>query len=151
MQSRTPQNGSVLIEVVIGVGIFVTVFGGILASIQLLLKAQTEHKARIGALALMNEGIEKARSLTYDNVGVVGGTPAGVLPSSESITLNAVSYTRTTSVSYIDDPRDGIAVGDQNAKPNDYKKARVSVSWTIRGMTRNVSASTLIVPDGIEP
>lgn len=144
-------SGSVLIEVVIGVGIFVTIFGGILASIQLLLKAQTEHKARIGALSYLNEGIEKARSLSYMNIGVSGGTPDGVLPASESVTLNAVPYTRTTSVSYVDDPRDGIAVADQNAKPNDYKKVRVSVSWAIRGMTRSISASTIIVPDGIEP
>lgn len=147
----TTRRGSVLIEIVIGVAIFAMIFAGMLASLQLLLKAQTEHKAKIGALALMNDGLERARSLTYANVGVVDGTPSGILPATESITLNATTYTRAYAVYNIDDSHDGLGASDSNGKPNDYKKVKVTVTWSMKGAARSLTGTSLITPDGIEP
>jgi hypothetical protein len=143
--------GTVLIEIVIGVAVFVTIFVGILSSLQLLLKAQTEHKGKIGGMALMNDGLEKARSLSYANLGVVGGNPSGVLPVTEQITLNATTYTRAFAVYNIDDAHDGTGAGDTNGKPNDYKKVKVTVTWNIKGAARSIVGTSLVTPDGLEP
>jgi type II secretory pathway pseudopilin PulG len=143
--------GSILIETMVGISIFALIFSALLATVQLVVTAQIEQKAKIGGTALATEGIEKVRSLAYSSVGVVGGNPSGTLPASETVTLNNITYTRTYTVSYVDDPHDGLAGSDTNAKPNDYKRVSVKVTWTARNGLRSAALSSFIMPQGIEP
>lgn len=142
--------GSSLIDVVVGSALMLMVFMGLFGIVHLATQTVGLGKARTGALALANEQVEYIRSLPYSGVAVVGGIPAGSLPAEETIVLNNISYTRRTFVQFIDDAADGVGAADANSIQADYKVAKVSVAWNIRGSERDLALVTNIVPKGIE-
>ncbi len=144
------KRGSGLIDVLVAVFILSIVFVAIMGVLQLSVRLVGHTKARIGAVALANEGIEYARSLPYDSVGTVGGIPAGNIPQLETILFNGITYTRRTLVQYVDDPKDGTGVADQNGLPADYKRIKVEMTWTMRGSFRTFAIISNIVPRGVE-
>lgn len=139
--------GFSLIETIIGVALLLIAFLGIFGSYQLGLKVIGQSKARIIAIALANQKIELVRNLPYDDIGTVGGIPPGAIPETETIVRNNITYTVKTTAIYVDDSFDGLAPGD--ALPNDYKRAKVKVSWG--GLFGgNVALITDIAPKGLE-
>ena len=142
--------GVTLIDSVVGSALMLLVFVGIAAAFQLSLDVVTNNKIRAGAIALVNERIEYLRSLSYNQIGVAGGIPPGIVPQIETVTWNAVPYTRRTSVLYSDDPEDGIGAADQNGITADYKTIRVEVSWESREGERNINLVGRVSPVGIE-
>lgn len=142
--------GLTLVDVVVGVAllliIFMALFGMFRASIALTAAA----KARAGATALATEQMEYIRSLTYANVGTVGGIPAGVIPPEFDTTLNGRVYTTRTFVQYVDDPADGLGALDETGIITDYKKIKVDVTYPLNGNTKNVSLVSNRTPKGIE-
>lgn len=151
---RAPCAGSpgvTLIDAVVGSALMLIVFVGIAGAFRLSIDVVINNKARSGAIALANERMEYVRSLSYDSVGTVGGIPAGVIPQSEVVTLNTVSYVLRTTIQYVDDPKDGTGVSDANAITSDYKAVRAEVSWMTRGHARSISLVTRIQPhNGME-
>ncbi len=140
-----------LLEMVVGVALLTTIFVGLFGLLQLGTRLATDSKTRTSALALAQERVEYIRSLPYNSIGTVGGNPSGSLATTETITLNNTTYTRTTYIVYIDDPKDGSGAADSNGKPNDYKRIKVTVSWTgPRGIIRDTYIITDITPLGIE-
>lgn len=143
--------GATLLDVVVGSALMIIVFTGIVGAFQLSVDAVLNNKSRAGAIALANERLEYIRSLAYDAVGTVGGIPSGTIPQTESVTLNGVTYTRRTFVSYEDDPGDGLATADSNGIRTDYKSAKVTVSWSSRQGTRTLlMVARLSPPTGME-
>ena len=142
--------GSGLLEVVVATALLVIVFVGFFGVLLLGTRLATDNKAHTGATALALERVEYIRSLDYNSVGTIGGTPAGSIAPSETITLNGVPYTRRTLIVYVDDPKDGTGGGDANGISNDYKRAKVEVSWSGPNGTRSVSIVTNVTPPGIE-
>ena len=126
------------------------VFLGIAAAFQLSVNVVTNNKARAGAIALANERMEYLRSLSYTQIGVIGGIPAGNVPQEDVVALNGVSYTRRTAVLYSDDPGDGVGVADANDIIADYKTIRVEVSWDSHGGERSVALVGRVSPNGVE-
>lgn len=139
-----------LIEVVVGTALLTIVFVGFFGVLQLGTRLATDNKARTGALSLALERMEYIRSLSYGNIGTVGGDPVGTLIVSEPLTLNGVSYTRRTYIVYVDDAKDGVGGSDTNGITDDYKRAKVEVSWAGKADTRTSSLVTDITPLGIE-
>ena len=131
---------------VVGVAILTTVFVGMFGVLQLGTRLATDNKARTGALALALERMEYIRSLPYSNVGTVGGDPSGSLATSESLEINNITYTRTTYIVYVDDPKDGTGASDANGVTDDYKRVKVSVSWEGPKRTRTSSLVSDIAP-----
>lgn len=151
MHHRVRERGVTLLDTVVGTALMLVVFSGIAASFQLAVYAVGNNKSRAGAIALTNERLEYVRSLSYNSVGTSGGIPSGALAQSETISLNDVSYTRRTFISYEDDPGDGVGGADSNGITVDYKAAKVSVSWVSRQGTRTITMTTrLSPPTGIE-
>src|SRR3990167_5068371 len=116
--------GMTLIDTVVGTAIMLIVFMGVFAAFQLSVDIILNNKARAGATALANERMEYIRSLTYTQIGTVGGIPTGIIPQTETITLNGISYTRRTFIQYADDPGDGLGASDVNGITADYKALR---------------------------
>jgi len=140
----TKERGAALLDSVIAIAIFVVLFVGFFALMQVGIKTVTEHRARAGALALARSHIEYIRSLDYSTVGTQGGNPSGSLPVVSSNTLNNLSYTLSTSITWQDDPGDGLS-GSGDAAPNDYKAVRVEVSWQEHGgSTESIVLSSFI-------
>lgn len=143
----TYSRGVTLIDTIVGVALMLVVFMGIAATFRLSIDVVTNNKARSGAIALADQRMEYIRSLAYTAVGTVGGIPNGIIPQSETTTLNGVTYTRRTIIVYADDPKDGTGVSDTNSVTADYKAVKVDVAWTSRyGGTRHVNLATRISP-----
>ncbi|MFZ5591952.1 MAG: hypothetical protein ACOY81_09130, partial [Bacillota bacterium] len=89
-------------------------------------QATAAERARLVAGELARGVLEKVRALPYNQVGVQGGNPSGVLPAAETVVLGGVTYHIETSVTWVDDGSDNDSGGDPIA--SDYKKVRVRVS-----------------------
>lgn len=146
-KDRDRSFGLTLIEALIGSALMLIVFVGIFGVIQLGMKLVAQSKARITATALANQKIELARNLSYDQVGTVGGIPAGAIAETETVVRNGISYTVKTTVVYIDDPFDNLFPNDPLAW--DYKRVKVKVSW-LGFLAGEVSLQTDVAPKGIE-
>lgn len=148
--SRHAERGVTLIDTVIGAALVLVAFVGIASVFQLSIDVVMNNRARAGAIALGNEWMEYVRSLTYDKVGTVGGIPAGPVPQSDTVILNGISYTRRTTIQYVDDPYDGLGIADTfpTASPVfvDYKAVRVAISWQSRQGERTVYFVTRVEP-----
>ena len=144
------ERGVTLIDTIVGSALMLIVFLGIAAAFQLSVDVVTNNKARAGAIALANERMEYLRSLSYTQVGVIGGIPAGNVPQEETIAYNGVSYTRRTMVLYSDDSGDGLGGADQNGIVADYKTIRVEIVWPSRQGERSVTLVGRVSPFGIE-
>lgn len=143
--------GATLLDAVVSTALMLVVFMGIYGAFQLSIDVVTNNKSRAGAIALANERQEYIRSLNYDAVGTLGGIPSGTFPQVEVAPLNGISYTRSTTILYEDDPADGSGALDSNAIVTDYKLSTVEVSWVTRnGITRTITLTTRISPIGIE-
>lgn len=151
---RFPQSsgrrGASLIDVIVGCGLMLIVFLGIAGVIRYSLAVVSSSKARSGAIALNNERMEYLRSLTYTQIGVIGGIPAGNVPQLEDVILNGITYTRRTAVQYTDDPGDGQGGADTNGIISDYKVIRVETSWTLGQREHSVTLVSRVSPATIE-
>lgn len=149
---RSRQSGVTLLDTLVGTFLMLIIFLGIAAAFQLSVDLISNNKARAGAVALGNERMEYMRSLTYSQLGTVGGIPSGNIPQSENVTLNGVSYVRRTVIEYVDDPKDGLGASDSNGITADYRSAKVDVSWLPRGgATRHLTlVSRFSPPNGLE-
>lgn len=144
---KNKNSGLTLIEVLIGVFLLLLVFVSIFTLIQLSIKLTSQSKARISAIALANQKLELARNLSYNQIGTVGGIPAGSISETEVVDRNNIAYTVKTMVVYVDDPFDGSFPNDPLAW--DYKRIRVKVSWSAF-LGGEISLQTDIAPKGIE-
>lgn len=107
-----------------------------------------EAKNRLGAVSLANEKMEIIRNLSYANIGISGGIPAGNIPQDEDVTENTRSYHVHTFVEFIDDPLDGTYPTD--TIPDDYKRVKVTVSWQNSHAAESISLVSRFVPPGME-
>lgn len=150
MLRRSDERGATLLDTIVGTALMLVVFVGIASAFQLSLSVVTNNKARAGAIALVNGRMEYLRSLSYTQIGVMGGIPAGIVPQIETVSWNGISYMRRTSVLYTDDAQDGTGDADQNGIIADYKTIRVEVSWGSRQGERSVYLVGRVSPPGIE-
>ncbi|TAK58819.1 prepilin-type N-terminal cleavage/methylation domain-containing protein [Patescibacteria group bacterium] len=131
--------GMTLIEVVVAVSLMLVIFLGFFGAYAASATLVQSIASRTNASALIAGTIEYARGLPYASVGTVGGTPSGVLVSTESRLVNNIPYTLRTVVSYKDDPANGAGAGD-------YKVMKVEAIWNIRGFSHSMSAVTYVAP-----
>jgi len=144
------QKGLSLIELVVAVAIFSMAFFGLFGVLNSSMAVIAKNKARLGAMALVEEQIEYARSLSFSGVGTVNGNPVGILPQTETISLNGITYQRRNAIFWIDDPADGTVLIGNDPISTDYKRIKVEVSWNFKGMISSYSASSNITPKGQE-
>lgn len=147
---RRHEAGVTLIDTVVGTALMLVVFLGIAAAFKLSVDVVTNNKARAGAIALGNERMEYLRSLSYTQIGVLGGIPAGTVPQQETVSYNGTSYVRRTMVWYSDDPGDGLGGADANGIIADYKTIRVEVNWESKQGQRGVVLVGRVSPFGVE-
>ncbi|MBI2120995.1 MAG: carboxypeptidase regulatory-like domain-containing protein [Parcubacteria group bacterium] len=140
--------GFSIIEALLGIFLFTMSFYALYGVLQFSFALVAQNKAQLGAMTLADEQVEYLRSLPFGNIGVVAGNPAGLLPATESISLNGISYTRRNVIFWVDDPKDGVAPLDTIS--TDYKQVKIEVSWDFRGTARKIFIVTNITPKGLE-
>lgn len=150
---HTQQKGFTLIEVVVGIALFAMFAMGIYSAVSYILQSTYVSRVQFQQIEIANEQLELARNLPYDQVGVVGGIPSGVLPQSKTITKSGAAFLVKNYVRNIDDPFDGTFGGSPNdTSPADYKKVQIEVTClTCSIAPKNpVIVSTNIAPKGLE-
>lgn len=130
--SASREDGFTVLELVWSAAILLVVAIGVIGALNFAAESTRRSAARVTALNVATEQLEKARSMPYDSVGVVyldgsHGSPAGTLPATTTVDG---AYQVTTSVTWARDPSTNRAL---------YKKVRVDVAW--ESGTVNVSTN----------
>lgn len=147
--SRTLRGVS-MIDVVVGSALVLVIFLALIGVLRTSLLLASVAKAKAGATAVANTQMEYIRSLPYDSVGTVGGIPAGLIAQYATTTQNNIPYATRTFIEYVDDAADGSGVADSNGITTDYKRIKVSVTYTVRSKQREVALVSNYAPPSIE-
>jgi prepilin-type N-terminal cleavage/methylation domain-containing protein len=161
------REGFTLVEVLAAMFILLIGILGALAIIDRANAATVTTRSREAAVNVARELVEAARSVPFANL-----TPASVeaqiqalpgladdgAPAGWTIRRRGFTYTVTATVCTFDDARDG--GGDHSAgnfcadsaapsaeldkNPEDYRRVRVDVSWTVKGVEREAHQTLLI-------
>src|SRR3989344_933774 len=127
--SLQTERGTSLIEILVTMAIFVLLAGGIYFTFANILEITSRTRLRTLGTSLLNKEIEILRNVPYDQIGVVGGFPVGVLNASKTVMYENNSYVVKAYVRNIDDVFDGKQGETPNdTAPADYKIVELEVS-----------------------
>lgn len=145
------KKGFTLVEVLIGVGIFVILVMSVYQAFTTTMNVVRLSRTKITATALANEQFEIMRNLPYADVGIIGGLPNGKIASSTTLIRDNKEFLVKTTIRSVDDPFDGTIGGTPNdTSPADYKLAEVEISCSACQSFSPVSITTHIAPKNLE-
>ena len=144
--------GFSLVEVLVGTALFLTISIAAYGAYIGLFKLIDLSQYRVLATSLANEQIELARNMPYDDVGVVGSIPSGVIPHTQNIERGGVDFVVETIVRNVDLSFDGTIGGSPNdLSPADNKLLQVTVACEgdCRGL-QPIVVSGQVAPKNLE-
>lgn len=151
MRNGGEQSGFTLLEVIIGLAILAIVSTAVFFTYFNVLKIVQSSQFTSAALDIMESELEAIRNMPYEQVGVVGGVPAGILQPTRTVTLDNTPFTLNTYVRVIDDPFDGTFNGSpRDLSPSDYKLVELQVSCDQCANSRPVALAALLAPTSLE-
>ncbi|MEI6494893.1 MAG: carboxypeptidase regulatory-like domain-containing protein, partial [bacterium] len=152
LKRKLEQGGFSLVEVLIGVFLFVVVSLAVYRGFATVLMVVKNSATRTTAMLLANEQVEVVRNLAYKDVGDIQGIPAGVIPRFQTITRNGMVFNLTTSIRNVDDPFDGLATGTslRDTAPADYKKISLQLGCVNCQNYSTTTVVTTIAPKNLE-
>lgn len=111
MSKRTNEEGFTIIDLVVGISIMSIVAVGALSLFVSLVNSSISAKQMSIGLTLATNQMEYLKSLPYDNLAVQGGSiySTSPLPAEKNETVDGMTYTIRTSISYVDEAYDGCA------------------------------------------
>lgn len=143
--------GFTLIEVAVGVAVFLLFAVGIYGALSFVFKIVYQSRLTIIETALVSEELETVRNLSFDDVGVVNSVPSGVLLHNKIVTRNGIPFSITTTIRNIDDVFDGTLGGSPNdTSPADYKLVEISAQCVSCIQRKTVILSTRVSPKNLE-
>jgi len=142
--------GFSLIDVIVGVALTLILFLSLFGILRASVLVSSLARAKAGAMTIAETQMEYLRGLSYDSLGTIGGIPAGSVAQNATTTANGINYALHTFIGYIDDPSDGTGASDTNNITTDYKRAEVTVSYTIGGQVKSASLTSNFAPPSIE-
>lgn len=138
-----PFSGFTSIEVLIAIAVLAVVSVAATGIAQLTTRIAVEADQSTIALNIARGEIGKIRQLSYENVGIINGNPAGLIDPGKTVNQNNRYFTVLTSVQLVEDA--------QNPGEQAFKQVTVKVTWNrITGETGEVSLSTLVTPLGFQ-
>jgi prepilin-type N-terminal cleavage/methylation domain-containing protein len=142
-RKRLRQAGFSYIEVLVGIVILAIVAGGIAQGLAQTSSALGTSKVETTANKLAAAALDRAHRMPYEDVGITGGSPPGVIAATTNTVVGSVTYTVDTEVDYVDDP----ALGQPQTYVN-YKKVTVTVTPKTN-RARPTTVTTLVAPPAI--
>lgn len=140
------RHGFSLMEVMASLAIVSLLMIGLYSLIELSIKVTADNAYIVEATEIASERMEKIRNMRYDDVGTITGSPAGIIPQDEIVTRNGTFKVRT-SVTFKDDPYDGLIDNGTDSVFTDYKIVTIDVSWTGRFEPKKISVFSKVVPN----
>jgi hypothetical protein len=150
MHTRTSLRGMSFMDVIIGTALMLIIFTALIGLLRTSLQVASLAKTRSIATTIAEGQMEYIRSLSYDQVGTVGGIPSGTIAQNASTTQNGISFPIRTLIEYVDDPADGTGSGDANGITTDYKRIKVSVTYFANNRSQTVDLVSNYAPPGLE-
>lgn len=145
-----PLRGVSLVDVIVGSALVLIIFMGLFALLRASIQVTGISKLKAAATELASSQMEYIRSLDYDDIGTVGGIPAGLIAQNATTTNGGVPFGVRTFIEYADDPKDGSGAADVNHITTDYKHVKIVVTYYVNGVGRQVTLVSNAAPPGIE-
>lgn len=144
-------SGFSLVELIVGVAVFLVIVVAVYNAYIGVFNVVYASRAKIEAIALVNEQLEIVRNLPYSSVGEISGIPSGVLNHTQTIVRNGVQYTVLTTVRNVDDPFDGTLGGLPNdLSPADHKTVEIEISCLTCKVFTPIVVTTWVSPKNLE-
>ncbi|MEK7669284.1 MAG: carboxypeptidase-like regulatory domain-containing protein [Patescibacteria group bacterium] len=143
--------GFSLIEAIFAAAIFaivsVAIYQGFISVTSLI----SASRDKVVAINLINSEFELVRNLSYDDVGLQGGVPAGVLTGTSTTSVDGRDFIITRTIRNIDDPFDGTIGGSPNdLSPADYKMVQINISCSSCKKPIDFSTISNVSPKNLE-
>lgn len=140
-----------LVEVLVGTAIFLVISTGIYSAFQGVLTVISASRTKIIAMDLANERFELIRNLPYEDVGISGSIPNGVLLHAESFVRSGITFAATTTIRNIDDPFDGTIGGSPNdLSPADSRLVEIEIGCPTCKNFVPVFVNSRVAPKNLE-
>ena len=150
-KEQCAKSGFSIIEVISAIFIFSIVTITIYGSFSAGLKSLSQSKHRVAAAELANEKMEIIRNMLYEDIGTIGGAPAGPIPQNETVWKSNQKFNVHTFIRYTPDPFDDAENGTpEDEVPTDYKEVKIRVSWAGINPNQGVKVVSKFVPNGVE-
>lgn len=109
--SKKSETGFTIVELVIGMTLLGFIAIGIFGMFVALVNSSVSARQLAVGSTLATNQMEYLKSLPYDSLAVAGGSiySSNPLPATTTQTVDKVTYTIKTSISYVDDAYDGCA------------------------------------------
>ena len=151
LQQNNNRSGFTLVEMLVATAVFAIVSVVMYQGYAQILETTRILKVRSVASNLANEQIEIIRNLPYDDVGNVGGVPAGVIEPVQTIEREGNEFVVTTTIRNIDLEFDGTIGGvPDDLSPADNKLVEVEISCALCEDFNNVIFNTNVAPESLE-
>jgi prepilin-type N-terminal cleavage/methylation domain-containing protein len=146
------QAGFSLIEIIITIAIFLILSGGIYFSYANVLEVISHTRTRTLAITLLNKQVEYVRNLKFDDVGIVGGYPVGLIPATQTVSYEGQQFALSAFVRNVDDVFDGQATGTTptDTAPADYRLVEFQATCPTCYNFAPVSITTWAAPQNLE-
>ena len=143
---KKDRKGFTLIEVMVSLVVSMMLVFGIYSLVMYSLHITADNKFYVEALEIANQKMEQIRNLSYNDVGTISGSPAGVIPDYEYSVRGR--YTIYTSIQFYDDPYDGTLedIIDTDDIFIDYKIVTIKVFWNGKFGDKNITVFSKIIP-----
>jgi prepilin-type N-terminal cleavage/methylation domain-containing protein len=145
------QKGFSLIETLVGVAVFLTVSLAGYQAFTVLINAVLASEAKIAATEVANERFEIIRNLPYEDVGIFGGLPVGVVQREETILRDNYTFELLYTIRSIDNVFDGTLGGTPNdLSPADYKLIDLDIICPNCKVFSPLKFTTIVAPHSLE-
>jgi prepilin-type N-terminal cleavage/methylation domain-containing protein len=143
--------GFTLIETLIGAALFVIIASAVYFSYSNILDIVIASQLNLSAQSALNREVEIIRNIPYDDVGIQGGSPVGILQAQKNITVDGAPFILNTFVRNIDDPFDGTIGGAPNdTAPADYKLIELELTCPSCSSFVPARITTTVAPENLE-
>lgn len=151
MRLNLYKKGFTVLEALIGTAIFLIVSLAGYNAFVILMDAIANSRAKIAATSVVNEQFEIIRNLSYEDVGLVGGLPVGVIEREQTITRDGYTFEIDISIRNTDDTFDGTIGGNPNdLSPADYKMVDLDLDCSNCKQFSQLSFTTIVAPHALE-
>ena len=151
---NTHRAGFTLIDTMIGIGLFSIISFGIYGVYANILNSIVRNQWRTIAVSVLQNQIETIRGMKFEDVGIVGGYPAGKIASSTLVFQSGIPFVLTSTVRSVDDPFDRTATSTPpDTSPADYKIVELTATCRIDTcfMFKPITITTTVAPNtGLE-